>query len=334
MIGKRADSPYVSRRSPTWIKLKCTQRQEFVVGGWTDPQGSRTGIGSLLLGIHDEAGHLRFAGGVGSGFDQKTLAAVRQALAAIPAEKTPFFEKPRDVRGHWVEPKLVAEVSFGEWTPDGRIRHSVFHGLRDDKDASAIGREQPVAPATAAEAAAEQPAAARKKTASKAATGRAPAPARRRGEEKREAAGDATVEGIRISHPDRVIDTSTGITKIDVVNHYLDVSRLILPHLVKRPVSLVRAPAGLAGHLVFQRHAGSLKHPRAARARPGRLARPRADGRGRFVHRADRRGAGQRDRVPHLERDQRRPAPRPTASSSTSIPAKACRGGRCRKAPS
>src|SRR6185369_16722624 len=149
--GKRADSPYVSRRSPTWIKLKCTQRQEFVVGGWTDPQGSRTGIGSLLLGLHDEAGHLRFAGGVGSGFDQKTLAAVKQALAAIPAETTPFFEKPRDVRGHWVVPKLVAEVSFGEWTPDGRIRHSVFHGLRDDKDAKSIGREQPVALASGAD---------------------------------------------------------------------------------------------------------------------------------------------------------------------------------------
>jgi bifunctional non-homologous end joining protein LigD len=147
MIGKRADAPYVSRRSPTWIKLKCTQRQEFVIGGWTDPQGSRTGIGSLLLGIHDEAGHLRFAGAVGSGFDQKTLRAVKSALDAVATDATPFFDKPRDVRGHWVEPRLVAEVSFGEWTPDGRIRHSVFHGLRDDKDASAIGREQAVAPA-------------------------------------------------------------------------------------------------------------------------------------------------------------------------------------------
>ena len=246
MIGKRADSPYVSRRSPTWIKLKCTQRQEFVVGGWTDPQGSRTGIGSLLLGLHDEAGHLRFAGGVGSGFDQKTLAAVKQALAAIPADKTPFFEKPRDVRGHWVEPKLVAEVSFGEWTPDGRIRHSVFHGLRDDKDASAIGREKAVAPA---EAKAAKKSAATTRAAKRTTT----APAK--------GSGDATVEGIRISHPDRVVDSSTGITKIEVVNHYLDVARLILPHLVKRPVSLVRAPAGLSGHLVFQRHAGALRIP-------------------------------------------------------------------------
>ena len=223
MIGKRADSPYVSRRSPTWIKLKCTQRQEFVVGGWTDPQGSRTGIGSLLLGIHDEAGHLRFAGGVGSGFDQKTLAAVKQALAAIPAETTPFFEKPRDVRGHWVEPKLVAEVSFGEWTPDGRIRHSVFHGLRDDKDAQAISREQAVEPARGREAAGEEGGG--EDDGGDEGRARQPTPRRRdarSGAPAKKASGDATVEGIRISHPDRVIDTSTGITKIDVVNYYLD----------------------------------------------------------------------------------------------------------------
>ncbi len=255
MIGKRADAPYVSRRSPTWIKLKCTQRQEFVVGGWTDPQGSRTGIGSLLLGIYDEGGHLRFAGGVGSGFDQKTLAAVRQALEALAAEKTPFFEKPRDVRGHWVKPVLVAEVSFGEWTPDSRIRHSVFHGLRDDKDASAISREQQVAPGAVVDASGDAATPAAAAAARKSA--RAPVVSGR----SAKGAGDATVEGIRISHPDRVIDTSTGITKLEVVNYYLDTSRLILPHLVERPVSLVRAPAGLAGHLVFQRHAGSLRIP-------------------------------------------------------------------------
>ena len=260
MIGKRADSPYVSRRSPTWIKLKCTQRQEFVVGGWTDPQGSRTGIGSLLLGIHDEAGNLRYAGGVGSGFDQKTLAAVKQALAAIPAEKTPFFEKPRDVRGHWVEPVLVAEVSFGEWTPDGRIRHSVFHGLRDDKDASAIGREQAVAPAAARKTTkAATSVAAKRGGAKTAAAKRAAAKSTPTKAAKRSA--DATVEGIRISHPERVVDTTTGITKLEIVNYYLDVAKLILPHLVQRPVSLVRAPGGLAGQLVFQRHAGALKIP-------------------------------------------------------------------------
>jgi len=266
MIGKRAAAPYVSRRSPTWIKLKCTQRQEFVIGGWTDPQGSRTGIGSLLLGIHDEAGHLRFAGAVGSGFDQATLRAVKSALDAVPAAQTPFFEKPRDVRGHWVEPRLVAEVSFGEWTPDGRVRHSVFHGLRDDKDAGAIGREQAVAPAAAARKTATTATSvggkrgATKTTSAKTAAAKSaraastPAKAAKRG-------GDANVEGIRISHPDRVVDATTGITKLEIVNYYLDVAKLILPHLVKRPVSLVRAPAGLAGQLVFQRHAGALKIP-------------------------------------------------------------------------
>jgi bifunctional non-homologous end joining protein LigD len=261
MIGKRADAPYVSRRSPTWIKLKCTQRQEFVVGGWTDPQGARTGIGSLLLGIHDEAGHLRFAGGVGSGFDQKTLATVKNALAAIPSDETPFFEKPREVRGHWVKPKLVAEVSFGEWTPDGRIRHSVFHGLRDDKEVRTITREETAAPAEieAALTATPAPKPARRTTpAGKRPAAQTAAPAVAR---KKSADAATTVEGVRISNPDRVVDPSTGITKLEVVNHYLDVARLILPHLVKRPVSLVRAPSGLAGPVLFQRHAGTLRIP-------------------------------------------------------------------------
>jgi bifunctional non-homologous end joining protein LigD len=253
MIGKRSDAPYVSRRSPTWIKLKCTQRQEFVVGGWTDPQGSRTGIGSLLLGIHDEAGRLRFAGGVGSGFDQKTLRSVKQALAAIPAGTTPFFEKPRDVRGHWVQPALVAEVSFGEWTPDGRIRHAVFHGLRDDTDAGTISLELPAAAAKTS----------RGTRSGEAAQTGAPAKSRAPAKSSKAAKGshDATVEGVRISHPERIVDATTGITKLDIVNYYLDASRLILPHLVERPVSLVRAPGGLAGHLVFQRHAGALRIP-------------------------------------------------------------------------
>ena len=174
------------------------------------------------------------------------------ALDAVPTEKTPFIDKPRDVRGHWVEPKLVAEVSFGEWTPDGRIRHSVFHGLRDDKDAEAIGREQAVAPPDA------------KPAKKRAATNEA---AKRKTKAPANGSGDATVEGIRISHPDRVIDVSTGITKIEVVDYYLDVARLILPHLVKRPVSLVRAPAASrAARLPAPRRRAP--HPRAARARP------------------------------------------------------------------
>ncbi|MEO8079777.1 MAG: DNA ligase D, partial [Caldimonas sp.] len=254
VIGKRADSPYVSRRSPSWIKLKCTLRQEFVIGGYTDPKGSRTGIGSLLLGIHDEAGALRFAGGVGSGFDQASLKAVKQALDAVASRTMPFTEKPPG-KAHWVAPRLVAEVSFGEWTPDGKIRHAVFHGLRDDKPAGRIVREQPVAMATVvakASAAKAKPRTKAKRPAK--AKGTASGPAVR-------ASGDATVEGVRISHPDRVVDVSSGLTKLDVVNHYLHVARLILPHLARRPVSMVRAPSGIGGPIVFQRHAGTLRIP-------------------------------------------------------------------------
>jgi bifunctional non-homologous end joining protein LigD len=175
------------------------------------------------------------------------------------------------VRGHWVEPKLVAEVSFGEWTPDGRIRHSVFHGLRDDKPARNITREQPVEVAEVTTEKAKAKAKASAKTGSartKAPTAKTSAakktpasPASVPRPAKKAGAGDAEVEGIRISHPDRVIDASTGITKLDVVNHYLAVSKLILPHLVGRPVSLVRAPAGIAGQLFFQKHADTVKIP-------------------------------------------------------------------------
>ena len=249
VIGKRADSPYVSRRSPTWIKLKCTQRQEFVIGGYTDPKGARTGIGSLLLGIHDEAGALHFAGGVGSGFDEATLAAVKKALSALDSDKRPFVDKPPG-NAHWVRPTLVAEVSFGEWTPDGRIRHAVFHGLRDDKPARSIVREQAAAVATVVKAAKAAKATTMTKTTKAPKTTKAA-----------KASTDATVEGIRISHPERVIDPSSGITKLDIANYYLTVAKQILPHLAKRPVSLVRAPAGIDGQLFFQKHAAALKIP-------------------------------------------------------------------------
>ena len=266
VIGKRVDSTYVSRRSPSWIKLKCTHRQEFVIGGYTDPKGSRTGIGSLLLGIHDDAGQLLFAGAVGSGFDQQTLGTVKQAVTALAADASPFAVKPRGVKAHWVAPELVAEVSFGEWTPDGHVRHAVFHGLRDDKAASSITRETaaPMAKVASAEKAASR-AASTAKAKGKAESAVGPAPVAKADAAPRKPARSSTatasIDGIRISHPERVIDDTTGATKLDVVNYYLEAARLILPHLVKRPVSLVRAPSGISGQLFFQRHAEALKIP-------------------------------------------------------------------------
>ena len=259
VIGKRLDAPYVSRRSPDWIKLKCTARQEFVVGGWTDPKGSRTGIGSLLLGIHDEAGELQFAGAVGSGFDEATLADLRARLDGLAVSKAPFAAKPKGVPGaHWVRPTLVAEVSFGEWTPDRKVRHAVFHGLRTDKPADAVTTEVAVPPEAVS---APEPASSAEKTAKRApaATGKA-APGKPVASRKSRSP-DADAGGMRVSHPERVVDPSTGATKLDVVNHYLAVARRMLPHLDDRPVSLVRAPSGLGGQLFFQRHAETLRIP-------------------------------------------------------------------------
>ncbi|HEX7982650.1 MAG TPA: non-homologous end-joining DNA ligase, partial [Duganella sp.] len=144
IIGKRRDSVYTSRRSGSWIKLKCGQRQEFVIGGYTDPQGSRSGFGSLLLGTYDKDGKLQYAGNVGSGFNGASLAELKSKMDAVAADKSPFApNKDIDKRAHWLKPTLVAEVAFGEWTRSGSIRHSVFKGLRKDKKASAITRELP-----------------------------------------------------------------------------------------------------------------------------------------------------------------------------------------------
>jgi bifunctional non-homologous end joining protein LigD len=146
LIGKRKTAPYTSRRNTDWIKLKCGQRQEFVIGGYTDPKGSRTGIGALLLGLHDEEGALQFVGHVGSGFDERTLQSLHVALKKLAVGKRPFAGSTRiEGRPHWVQPSLLAEVSFAGWTQEGRLRHGVFLGLRGDKPAAAISREEPKA---------------------------------------------------------------------------------------------------------------------------------------------------------------------------------------------
>ncbi|HLG00685.1 MAG TPA: non-homologous end-joining DNA ligase [Acidimicrobiia bacterium] len=146
LVAKRADSRYVPNRSRNWLKLKCTSRQEFVIGGWTEPTGGRTGLGALLVG-HYADGVLRFAGKVGTGFTAGTLTDLARRLSAIEQPESPFSPDsvPRSVvRGpvHWARPALVCEVTFGEWTPDGRLRHPSYCGLRDDKPPTAVVREE------------------------------------------------------------------------------------------------------------------------------------------------------------------------------------------------
>ena len=238
VIGKRRGTPYRSTRSADWIKLKCHRRQEFVIAGYTDPAGSRSDFGALLLGVHDEAGRLQYAGNVGTGFDQKTLAALKARLDAVASPTSPFAKDTQvEGRPHWVQPTLVAEVSFGEWTSAGRVRHAVYRGLRSDKPASAIVR----------------------KRAAVVGGGGAAAPAESRPAQAPPAQGLAS--RVRVTHPDRVIDASTGITKIELVRYYDLVAELMLVHLKGRPVSLVRAPAGIGGELFFQKHVDSDKLP-------------------------------------------------------------------------
>jgi bifunctional non-homologous end joining protein LigD len=247
IIGKRRDAPYSSRRNRDWIKLKCGLRQEFVIGGYTDPQGSRKGFGSLLLGTYDEDGKLHYAGNVGSGFDAEALDDLIARLEAQTSDKNPFApSKEIDKRAHWVKPVLVAEVSFGEWTRAGSIRHSVFQGLRADKKARSIRREQPAHLAEDADEALLSAARARKRSGIR--------------------ASGAEVQGtlpatLKVSNPDRVIDAASGATKIALVRYYALVSKLILPHLKGRPLSLVRAPSGVGGELFFQKHAQVGKLP-------------------------------------------------------------------------
>ncbi|PWE39560.1 DNA ligase D [Pseudomonas prosekii] len=238
LIGKRVGSPYVSRRSDDWIKLKCQHRQEFVVVGYTEPKGARTLFGALLLGLHDkDSGELRYAGKVGTGFNERTLKSIHAQLTPLEVKKPAVVNPPTgfEAKGvHWLKPVLLAEVAYAEITKDGSVRHSVFHGLRSDKPAKDITEETP-------------------KDVSEPST---PAP-----EKKPKKSATPTPGKIRITHPDRVIDASSGSTKMQLAEYYVSVADWILPTLKNRPIALVRAPEGVAGELFFQKNAERLAIP-------------------------------------------------------------------------
>jgi DNA ligase D-like protein (predicted ligase) len=144
LVAKRADAPYRAGRTKDWLKFKCESGQEFVIGGFTDPRGSRIGFGALLLGYYDTDGELVYAGKVGTGFTQKLLRSLHASMAALERDTPPFARGALPRSGvHWIEPRLVGEVGFSEWTRDGELRHPRFQGLRDDKDPADVVREVP-----------------------------------------------------------------------------------------------------------------------------------------------------------------------------------------------
>ena len=254
VIAKRRDGAYTSARSTDWLKLKCQARQEFVIGGFSDRSDNAEAVGALMLGYHDDQGKLQYAGRVGTGWSSDDAVELRAKLAKLVSAKSPFpagitrstrwLTKPAAV-DHWVRPKLVAEVSFAEWTPDGSVRHASYQGLREDKDAKAVKRELAKAPPTSEKAVATT----RNKTLVDA---MAAPPAKT---SAKAGAGSAEVEAVRITHPERVIDASTGHTKLDLARYYASIAEWMLPHLKSRPASLVRAPEGVGGELFFQKHA-------------------------------------------------------------------------------
>jgi bifunctional non-homologous end joining protein LigD len=243
LIGKRVGSTYVSRRSDDWIKLKCKHRQEFVVVGYSEPKGARTSFGALLLGLHDkDSAELRYAGKVGTGFNHKTLRSIHAQLQPLEISKPAVVNPPKgvDAKGvHWLRPELLAEVAYAEITKDGAVRHSVFHGLRNDKPAEEITEEIPVPASKVAEEKPTPPP--KKKTTKKAA--------------------EPSSGKIRITHPERVIDASSGSTKMQLAEYYVGVADWILPTLHDRPIALVRAPEGIAGELFFQKNVERLPIP-------------------------------------------------------------------------
>jgi bifunctional non-homologous end joining protein LigD len=248
IVSKRADLAYRSGRGKDWLKVKCLQRQELVIGGFTEPEGARAGLGALLLGVH-EGGRLVYAGKVGTGFTAQALLDLRRRLERLERQSPPFANPPRgaEARGaHWVAPKLVCEVAFAEWTRDGYLRHPTFQGLREDKAAAEVRRELPEPP-PAAKAGSAAKAPRRSSGGAKQATAVKTVKSSR-------AAGPAAVAGVRLTHPDKVLYPGRGLTKLDLAQYYERIAEWILPHLVNRPLVLVRCPEGQGGECFYQKH--------------------------------------------------------------------------------
>lgn len=249
IISKRADAKYQPRRTRDWLKVKCLLRQEFVIGGWTEPRGSRSKFGALLLGVHGDDGALVYAGKVGTGFDEARLAEVHARLLPLERDGSPFADHGRRGRRpagvHWADPELVCEIAFTEWTDEGILRHPVFQGLREDKDPAEVVRERPAHAAGGTGAAKPPP--------SPAPSPR-PTPPSTRPAAPRRGRGEAEIAGVRFTSPEKVLFPVQGLTKGELARYYEAVGEWMLPHVADRPLTLVRCPDGVTGECFYQKH--------------------------------------------------------------------------------
>jgi len=262
-VCKRADAPYrEGLRTRDWVKVKCTRQQEMVIGGYTEPQGARTGFGALMLGVYD-GGKLRYAGKVGTGFDEATLDDLYKQLRKRERDAPSFVDPPRgyEARGaHWVEPDLVAQVAFTEWSDDGALRHPSFLGMRLDKKARDVVRETPKPTPEG-----RMRSAAKKTAAKKTAGTQAPTTGN-------------VVAGIAISNPDKPYFPEADLSKIDIARYYAAMAPRMLPFIAKRPLSLVRCPDGWNGQCFYQKNAD-----KAVNAAVDRIEVPEKNGKATYM---------------------------------------------------
>jgi bifunctional non-homologous end joining protein LigD len=250
IISKRRDGTYETTRTRSWLKVKCLKEQEFVIGGFTDPSGTREGLGALLVGVYDDEGRLKYAGKVGTGYTDAVLRDLRRRLRPLEQKTSPFAGRvPEASKAHWVKPELVAEVKFSEWTGDGRLRHPAFKGLREDKPAGEIVRERPK-PTERVTGEAKDAGSKRRPYRSGA------TPPALQSKPGPKTGGETQVAGVRLTHPDRVLYPVQGITKRDLAHYYESIADWILPHLEGRPLTLVRCPEGAEKECFYMKHSG------------------------------------------------------------------------------
>ena len=246
VISKRRDAPYRSGRSDDWIKSKCQQNQEFVIVGYKDATHLKGAVGALVLGYY-EKGTLKYAGRSGTGYTMETARELWKKLQPLRRDTPAFGKLPDEERGRkgiWVEPKLVAEVNFRGWTAQNHIRHTAFKGLREDKSTSEVVRERPMPTA-------------KPKTAGRAKPAKAKSPQPKSAATRKSAAKSADEGPVKFTHPDRIYWTDVEITKAQLAGYYTSVWDYMAPHVVNRPMALVRCPEGVGGQCFFQKHAAA-----------------------------------------------------------------------------
>jgi bifunctional non-homologous end joining protein LigD len=263
IISKRGDKPYRPGRSTEWLKIKCLNTDEFIVVGFTDPERTRQGFGALLLGYYDPHSVLRYAGRVGTGFDTAQLVELRKRFDAIARRDLPVaLPKGVSQKGvHWTEPCLVAQVRYGNVTTDGILRHASFEGLREDKSPEEIVYP-PKLGKTSMPDATPTPSRAAKAASARRGKGLGKEHSPKREEEKPQISapardGSIRFEGVRLTHPDRVLYPDQGITKLALAQYYAAIKDWALPQIAQRPLTLVRCPEGQGGQCFYQKHLSS-----------------------------------------------------------------------------